>query len=136
MELYAGQNRNTIKQLQLLEDRCVKIVTGHKNSKEMMDRCKWLNIENTLKRQTLMTIFKIRTEKQPKYLQKLIMNERAAVSSKIPNYETIQSIDLKNSFISRATTEWNKLPQEIRETPPKKFKKALTKYLRNLQLNE
>ena len=136
MELYAGQNRNTIKQLQLLEDKCVKIVTGHKVSKEMMDRCKWLNIENTLKRQTLMTVFKIRVEQQPKYLLRLIMNERAAVSSKIPNYETIQSTDLKNSFISRATTEWNKLPQEIRETPPKKFKKALTKYLRSQQLSE
>ena len=136
MELYAGQNSNTIKQLQLLENRCVKIVTGHKVSNEMMDRCKWLNIENTLKRQTLMTVFKIRTEQQPKYLLNLIMNERAAVSSKIPSYETVQSIDLKNSFISRATTEWNKLPQEIRETPPKKFKKALTEHLRNQQFRE
>ena len=83
-----------------------------------------------------MTVFKIRTEQQPKYLLNLIMNERATVSSKIPNYEAIQSTDLKNSFISRATTEWNKLPQEIRETPPKKFKKALTKHLRSQQLSE
>ena len=64
------------------------------------------------------------------------MNERAAVSSKIPLYEPTQAIDLKNSFISRATIEWNKLPQELRETPPKKFKKALTKYLRMKQLSE
>ena len=136
MELYAGQNPNTVKQLQLLEDKCVKIVTGHKASKEMMDRCKWLNIENTLKKQTLMTIFKIRTEQQPKYLLRQIMNERATVSSKIPHYDAIQSLDLKNSFISRATIEWNKIPEEIRETPPKKFKNALTKYLRSQQLRE
>ena len=136
LELYAGQNKNTIKQLQLLEDKCVKIVTGNKANKEMMDKCKWLTIENTLKKQTLMTLFKIRTEKQPKYLLKLVMNERAAVSSKIPLYEPTQAIDLKNSFISRATIEWNKLPQELRETPPKKFKKALTKYLRMKQLSE
>ena len=136
LELYAGQNKNTVKQLQLLEDKCVKIVTGNKANKEMMDKCKWLTIENTLKKQTLMTLFKIRTEKQPKYLLKLVMNERAAVSSKIPLYEPTQAIDLKNSFISRATTEWNKLPQELRETPPKKFKKALTKYLRMKQLSE
>lgn len=136
LELYAGQNKSTIKQLQMLADKCVKIVTGQRASKEMMDRCKWLSIENMLKKQTIMTIFKIRTEQQPDYLLKLIMNDRAAVSSKIPHYDTIQSIDLKNSFISRATIEWNKLPQEIRETPPKKFKKALTKYLRSQQLRE
>ena len=136
LELYAGQNRNTVKQLQLLEDRCVKIVTGHKADKQMLERCKWLTIENMLRKQTLMTIYKIRTEQQPDYLRKLIMNERATASSKIPEYEQIQSVDLKNSFISRATTEWNRLSQEIRELPPKKFKKALIQHLRSQQLKE
>ena len=136
MELYAGQNSNTIKQLQLLENRSVKIVTGQKANNEMLDRCKWLNIENMLKKQTLMTIYKIRVEKQPNYLLRLVMNERATASSKIPQYDTTQSSDLKNSFITRAIFEWNKLSQEIRELPPKKFKKALVLHLRNQQLRE
>ena len=136
MELYAGQNSNTIKQLQLLENRSVKIVTGQKANNEMLDRCKWLNIENMLKKQTLMTIYKIRVEKQPNYLLRLVMNERATASSKIPQYDTTQSSDLKNSFITRAILEWNKLSQEIRELPPKKFKKALVLHLRNQQLRE
>ena len=136
MELYAGQNTSTIKQLQLLEDRCVKIVTGQKSSKETLDRCKWLNIENTLKKQTIMTLYKIRVHKQPEYLLKLIMNERATISSRIPEYETIQSTNLKHSFVSQAIENWNELPQELRELPPKKFKKALTTHLRNQQLRE
>ena len=136
MELYAGQNKNTIKQLQLLEDRSVKIVTGQKATKETLDRCKWLTIENTLIKQTLMTIYKIRVHKQPNYLLNLIMNERARVSSRIPRYDTIQSTDLKNSFINRGIDNWNKLPQEIREMPPKKFKKALIAHLRKQQLSE
>ena len=133
MELYAGQNKNTIKQLQLLENRAVKIVTGKKACKETRDRCKWLTIENTLKKQTLMTIYKIRTEQQPSYLRNQVMNDRAKVSSKIPQYEQVQTADLKNSFISRATTDWNKLPQDLRELSPKKFKKALIIHLRSME---
>ena len=136
MELYGWQSKNTIKQLQLLEDRCVKIVTGQKASKETLDRCKWLNIENTLIKQTIMTLYKIRVHKQPNYLLKLIMNERATISSRIPEYETTQSTNLKHSFVCQAIENWNKLPQELRELPPKKFKKALTTHLRNQQLRE
>ena len=136
LELYAGQNKNTIKQLQLLEDKCVRIVTGQKANKETLERCKWLNMENTLKKQTLMTLYKIRVHKQPNYLLRLIMNERATVASKIPTYDTIQSIDLKNSFINRASENWNNLPQEIRKLPLKKFKKAITEHLRKQQLRE
>ena len=64
------------------------------------------------------------------------MNKRASVASRIPVYDTIQSNDLKNSFVNRAIENWNGLPQELWELPPKKFKKALTEHLRKEQLRD
>ena len=87
-----------------------------------------------LRKATLQTLYKIRLGNQPEYLAGLVKHSRATVSSRIPQYETIQSPDLKSSFIPRAINEWNILPDDIRELPPNKFKKGLTKYLMKRQL--
>ena len=134
LELYGGHNKNMIKQLQLLLDKAIKLVTGKQANKETLHQCKWLTVENMLRKATLQTLYKIRLGNQPEYLAGLVKHSRATVSSRIPQYETIQSPDLKSSFIPRAINEWNILPDDIRELPPNKFKKGLIKYLMKRQL--
>ena len=132
LELWAWQNPQTPKQLQILQNKAGRVITGltwKTPTTEIMERCKWLNIENTIRYQTMNTLYKMRLERQPEYLINFMMNKRASTASDIPRHDTVQSWELQRSFIPRASKEWNLIPKEIRELPPRKFKKELRKYL-------
>ena len=127
LELWAWQNPQIPKQLQILQNKAGRIITGltwQTPITEIMERSKWLNIENTIN-----TLYKMRLEGQPEYILNYIMNKRATIASDIPRHDVVQSWELQRSFIPRASKEWNLIPKEIRELQPKKFKKELRKHL-------
>ena len=136
LELWAWQNPQTLKQIQILQNKAGRIITGlswQTPTTEVMERCKWLNIENTIRYQTISTLYKMRLEGQPEYVLNYTMHKRATLSSDIPRHDVIQSWDLQRSFIPRASKDWNLIPKEIRELPPRRFKKGLRKYLNEKQ---
>ena len=76
-----------------------------------------------------MLLYNIRLNNKGSYLHKRLIGARAIISDKIPVYGEDMSLVLKNSFTERGAILWNTLPQGLRESLPKDFKRNLKTYL-------
>ena len=132
IQLFGGLNEGQCNQLQLLQNKAARLVTQQKryrNVKTAIKQCKWLDIKNTVKMQSIILLYKIRKKKSSKYILNKTMGERAELSSQIPTYEYNQIGILKSSFIPRTILDWNKLPHSIRHSPSiAKFKSNLRQH--------
>ena len=131
-----GGNQGTCKHLQLLQNRAARLITGkgrRTSKKDLLGKCKWLDITNTVTLQSINLLFNIRLFGTPKYIWDQVMNNRATLYMSIPAYNTNQIQILKDSFIPRTIRSWNALDEDTRKTPPSSFSCVLKKKLMSLQ---
>ena len=78
----------------------------------MFDKLKWLTVNQLVNYHTVISVFKIRSSREPEYLAEILCNDSRN------NRITIPNLDLKlaqNSFSLRGSEDWNKLPLFIRQ---------------------
>ena len=91
------------------------------HSRTMLQQIGWLSVRHMLAYHYLILVFKVKQEEKLTYIYNKIstpfnVNTRLARRNGIKENWKIKSKLGKQTFIPRATTEWNRLPPEIRTT--------------------
>ena len=140
IEVWGGLPDHQIKHLQLLQNRALNILDKNRfvSTKEKLKNMNWLNIKLTINKRSILTLQKMRTSKSTPYFERWLNTKRTPAQSKLPEYETSQSILLKKSFLPRTTKLWNLIPEEIRMMEQRLLKTSLQNLLMNemLQVND
>ena len=120
---YTCCNQAHIKRLQKLQNKCMRIIL--KFSREtpinfMLETLLWLNIEEKLKLNTLLNIFKIKHNNAPKYLTENIVYVREAQVYSLRNAEDFRIERLgttfaQNSLFYKGLKIFNRLPAEVKQ---------------------
>ena len=105
-----------VKAMQILQNKAARIVCQappRANRASMFKNLSWMTVNQLVSYHSLLTVFKIRTSGEPEYLAKKLKHENRLEKIIIPN----TSLSLaKQSFIFRASQQWNALPTSIRKT--------------------
>ena len=102
----------------------------------MLQQIGWLSVRQMIAYHSLILVFKVKQEEKPTYIYNKIstpfnVHTRLARSNGIKENWKIKSKLGKQSFIPRATTEWNRLPPNIRTTTSiGKFKEKLKMWVK------
>ena len=139
MAVWGGLTQSQLKPLQALQHRAARLATNLNRftpKDALLKKCNWLSIENLVKKHTLRIMFAIRTNENIPYLNNFLGKRRRSLGSTIPVYDGDQTESYKRSFVPRAIKNWNSLPDEIRHTQPKFFKKRLHKHLLEIQTHQ
>ena len=118
----SGYELNTLQVLQNTAARVVLNVPPRSNRDYMFDQLNWLTVRQLIAYQTLVIIFRLRTEQEPEYLAQCVSQDNRLGHIVVRH----SRLDLyRNSFVYRGSLLWNKLPVEIREEQNgKKFKET------------
>ena len=114
LPVFGGLHKNQIHDLQTLQNKAIRIVCNsppRSNRAELFEYTGWLTVNQLASFHSLLTMFKIRTNKDPKYLADILCDEGRYGRVKTQN--PVLSLTA-NSFCFRTSREWNKLPLEIR----------------------
>ena len=126
LPLFGGMNVGEIRNLQLLQNKSARLVCrapSRAHRQDLLEKLSWLNVNQQISYQTLLLIGKIRRNKAPDYLAKILTNDSRNNRIMI---EFQPSILASRSFCYRGVSEWNKLPSSIRlSTDRKSFEKEL-----------
>ena len=105
-----------VKELQIFQNKAARIVCQappRANRASMFKKLSWMTVNQLVSYHSLLTVFKIRSSGEPEYLAKKLKYENRLEKIIIPN----TSLSLaKQSFIFRASQQWNDLPTSIRKT--------------------
>ena len=93
---------------------------------ELYEKLGWMTVSQLAVYQTLLTMKRIKTTREPEYLYEKLSQENIRGHIVIPN--TRLSI-AKKSFCWRAAEWWNKIPQDIRTLDLPKFKMELKDWI-------
>ena len=118
-----------LKYLQIMQNKAARIVTLSPPRAErsmMFDKLGWLTVNQLIFYHSVITVFKIRSSKEPEYLAEALTKDSRNDRIVIPN------LDLKlahKSFTLRGAESWNLLPQNVRKnTKIGCFKKLAKKW--------
>ena len=108
--------------LQVLQKRAARQVTKsswYTPSRTMLQQIGWLSVREMIAYHSLILVHKAKQDKKTTYIYDKIstpfnVNTRLARSNGIKENWRMKSKIGKQSFITRATTEWNRLPPDIR----------------------
>ena len=127
--LSAGCDKGHLKSLQVLKNTAARHVLNlppWTNRSQMFEQLGWLTVAQLAVYHTLVTVFKIRRNKEPEYLHAKLSQDNVRGHIIIP----VTSLSLaKNSFCYRGGEPWNQLPQQLRSAENiGKFKKGLKEW--------
>ena len=115
LPLYGGCTATQLHSIQVLQNKAAQVVTHlpPRTSRSILyDRVKWLTVNQLISYHTLITVFKIRRNREPEYLAELLNNDNRLGRIIIPNTDLGLA---RKSFVWRGSSAWNSLPQELRE---------------------
>ena len=93
----------------------------------MYKKLSWLTVYQTVIFQRILTVYKIRRNKEPEYLADFLLRDNFRGNIIIPN--TGLSL-LRRSFVHNGAELWNSLPHSLRELETlAKFKGALRRWV-------
>ena len=131
LPLFGGCERADLNSLQVLQNKVAQIVLKfppRSNRILMYDKLDWLTINQLIDYHTLLSIFRIRSCKEPEYLAAIFSNENAngRVILPKPNLELAEK-----SFCIRGAKLWNSLPRSLKtENKMTPFKLGLKKWVK------
>lgn len=137
--LYMGHTQAQLKQLQKLQNRCLRIILNcefRTETKFMLDTLNMMSIKQRWLYNALMFVFKMKNSLAPKYLTEKLqynnqthnINTRNRNELRLPN---VNSNLARNTIFYNGVKSFNELPPVIRnETNINKFKNNLKDYIR------
>ena len=130
LPLFGGCNDTQIKDLQVLQNKAVQIVTHsppRSSRSAMFDRVEWMTVNQLIVYHTMITVFKIRQNNEPEYFALKLKNDTRTGRIFIPYTDLVLS---QNSFLTRGSSAWNGLPANIRSQQKIGiFKKQIRKWI-------
>ena len=114
LPVYGGMEKGQLQSLQILQNKAARLVLHappRSNREKMYKSLNWLSVNQLICYHSLISVFKNRLHKDPKYLSDKMNNDSRNGRIMIP----YQNLSLAaNSFCYRSATQWNKLPASIR----------------------
>ena len=140
---WSGCEDYLIKALQIIQNKAARVVTkrGRRTPvKNLLKQCGWLSVAQLSIYPSLLLVFKILSTKSPHYLYtklSTVSNFSYNTRSTADKDKIRLGIDsqaeaglARSSFKYRASIQWNKLPQDIRQSETMKmFKPKLRKWV-------
>ena len=131
LPLYGGLDKTSIQNIQILQNKAARIVCCaplRARRSELFEKLGWLTVNQLIAYHTLVTIQKIRSTKEPKYLASYLTtcsrNGRIVVPNELLNVT-------RNSFCFRGPIQWNLLPVTLKaQCNIGLFKKELKNWIR------
>ena len=114
LSLFGGCDKSHIKDIQVLQNKAAQIVTHsppRTRREELYDQVQWLTVNQLIVYHTLVTVFKVRKNNEPEYLALKLNNDTRTGRILIPNTDLRLA---QNSFVIRGSSNWNTLPEHIR----------------------
>ena len=131
LPLFGGCNRNDIKDLQVLQNKAARIICHAPRlacRNKMFDNLDWLSVRQMIDYYTLIAVYRIRMSGEPEYFAKVFNNVNRKGSIIVQN--TRLSL-FQSSFRIRGASQWNCLPQNVREAPKiSQFKNGLKQWIK------
>ena len=94
---------------------------------DLFGKLDWLTVNQLIRYHTLLSMFKIRSSREPEYLAHFVGNDNRNERIIVPNTDLSLA---KNSFVFRGSDQWNQLPLTLRKSCKiGVFKKALRKWI-------
>ena len=121
LPLFAGCERNNLKDLQVLQNCAARIVCkAHPRTPRriLFDQIGWLSVNQMSVYYTLIMVYKIRESGQPEYLARFLKDDGR--SNRIRRCNTKLTLALQ-SFTFRGAQLWNTLPLSIRSSSNVRF---------------
>ena len=127
---WGGTNKGNIHELQVLQNQAARTVLhlpSRSHREDMYKKLSWLTVNQTVIFQRILTVYKIRRNKEPEYLADFLLRDNFRGNIIIPN--TGLSL-LRRSFVHNGAELWNSLPHSLRELETlAKFKGALRRWV-------
>ena len=123
LPLFGGCEKTDLNSLQVLQNKVATIVTKcpPRTPRALMyEKLGWLTINQLVEYHTLVSVFRIRLNKEPEYLASILCNEahNGRILLPRPNLELAEK-----SFTIRGAKLWNSLPADVKvEKKMSKFK--------------
>ena len=115
LPLFGGLDVGDLNDLQVMQNQAARIVTLSPPRSErsiVFDKLKWLTVNQLIFYHSVISVFKIRSCKEPEYLADILNKDSRNGRIVIPN------LDLRvtqRSFTMRASENWNLIPDIIRK---------------------
>ena len=125
--------------LQVLQNKAARHVTRlpwRTSTSTLLNQCGWLSVRQLVRFHSLVLLYKIKTEKSPKYLydqlSKEYPNTRLSAGGALLGRKKVRTGTAKRSFLPRTIEDWNGLPNQLRESPNLRvFKLKLKKWIKD-----
>ena len=117
LPLFGGMDIGDLRKIQIMQNRAAEIAThspprAHRSP--MYDKLQWLTVNQLIFYHSVITIFKIRKNREPEYLGEIFCQDSRNRRVRIPNWGL--SLGQK-SFRIRGAENWNLIPLHIRCQP-------------------
>ena len=115
LPLFGGTEIEHLKSLQVMQNKAASIVCGSPlgfNRKHLFDKTQWMTVNQLVWYHTLVTVFRIRCNREPEYLTETLNLDSRNGRIVQPRFGLLIS---QKSFIYRGASQWNKLPEKIRK---------------------
>ena len=133
LTMWGGLSNTDCRKFQTLLNTCARVITKkprNTQTRMLMVECNWLYFKELVIFHSLLMMWKLVILKSPYYLSKaVVLGPDNRITSKKGCILLV-----RNSFIWRSTTEWNSLPENLREIRVVHvFKRELKKHIIDLR---
>ena len=120
--VYGGCSDYLLALLQVLQNKAARYVTKlpwRTATTTLLNQCGWLSVRQLVRYHSLVLLFKIKSEKTPKYLYDKISTEfpntRQAPANSLKGTRQFKTVTAQRSFLPRTIQDWNDLPCCLQE---------------------
>ena len=130
LPLFGGSDKGEMEDLQVMQNKAARLVThsGLRTSRQDIYRqVGWMTVNQLVYYHSALSTYRIRQSHEPEYLATIMNENNRANRIIIPNSKLTLA---KNSYCFRGSTQWNKLPESVRNIPKiSQFKSKLKKWI-------
>ena len=131
IQLFGGCNRVELHHLQVQQNRaarCVLKLPPGSSRSLIFEKLGWMSVQQLVAYHTLITIFRIRHNREPEYLANFLTRDNIYGNIIVQN----SRLGLyRNSFTYRGSILWNRLPKDMRkEVKIGTFKKEVKTWIK------
>ena len=116
LALFGGMDLGDLRDLQVMQNKAAQIVTHSPPRAErtlMYNRLNWLTVNQLVFYHSVITVFKIRENKEPEHLAEIVTRDSRNKRIVVPNTDLTLA---QKSFTFRGSNNWNQLPLNIRSS--------------------
>ena len=132
LPVFGGCEKFEIEALQVMQNKAARLVT-HSSFRTprrvIFGQLGWLTVNQLIFYHSALSTYRIRQSKEPEYLSRLLNKDSRTGRIVIPNCTLTLA---KKSYCFRGSTEWNKIPEDIRNIEKiGSFKVQLRKWIKH-----